>query len=143
MSLKTEAIFMMTNSVDCKLLRPGPEFTGKQGLNYFHGVTHENSGARGLCMHLIHVPPGARAKAHMHQNHETTLYVLSGRVRMWYGMALEKVMDCQPGDFIYIPAGVPHLPANLSNTEPATAVVARTDPNEQESVVLLPELERK
>ncbi len=29
----------------------------------------------------------------------------------------------------------------MSNTEPATAVVARADPNEQESVVLLPELE--
>ena len=33
----------------------------------------------------------------------------------------------------YIPAGVPHLPANLSD-KPATAVIARTDPNEQESV---------
>ena len=45
------------------------------------------------------------------------------------------------GDFVYIPANVPHLPYNLSGSEPATAVVARTDPNEQESVVLLPELE--
>ena len=42
---------------------------------------------------------------------------------------------------MYIPANVPHLPYNLSKTEPAVAVVARTDPNEQESVVLLPELE--
>ena len=42
---------------------------------------------------------------------------------------------------VYIPAGVPHLPINASEHEPATCVVARTDPNEQESVVLLPELE--
>jgi uncharacterized RmlC-like cupin family protein len=28
----------------------------------------------------------------------------------------------------------------LSQTEPATAIVSRTDPNEQESVVLMPEL---
>jgi uncharacterized RmlC-like cupin family protein len=41
----------------------------------------------------------------------------------------------------YIPAGVPHLPANLSD-KPASAVIARTDPNEQESVVLMPELEQ-
>ena len=41
----------------------------------------------------------------------------------------------------YIPAGVPHLPANLSD-KPATAIIARTDPHEQESVVLLPELEK-
>ena len=40
----------------------------------------------------------------------------------------------------YIPANIPHLPANLG-TEPVTAVIARTDPNEQESVVLLPGLD--
>src|SRR3712207_8935440 len=45
----------------------------------------------------------------------------------------------QAGDFLYIPAGVPHLPANASQTEPCTAVLARTDPNEQESVVLVAE----
>ncbi|RVA56983.1 cupin domain-containing protein, partial [Mesorhizobium sp. M7A.F.Ca.CA.001.08.1.1] len=44
------------------------------------------------------------------------------------------------GDLFYIPAGVPHLPANLSGA-PSSAVIARTDPNEQESVVLLPELD--
>jgi len=35
---------------------------------------------------------------------------------------------------------VPHLPGNPSTTEPCVAVIARTDPNEQESVVLLPDL---
>jgi uncharacterized RmlC-like cupin family protein len=35
---------------------------------------------------------------------------------------------------------VPHLPANLT-TDPLEVVVARTDPNEQESVVTLPELD--
>jgi uncharacterized RmlC-like cupin family protein len=38
---------------------------------------------------------------------------------------------------------MPHLPYNLSGTESCVAVVARTDPNEQESVVLLPELENR
>ena len=46
-----------------------------------------------------------------------------------------------PGDYLYIPADVPHLPYNASETEPCLAVIARTDPNEQESVVLLPELD--
>ena len=32
---------------------------------------------------------------------------------------------------------------NASLTEPCVAVIARTDPNEQESVVLQPELEAK
>jgi len=38
------------------------------------------------------------------------------------------------GDFLYIPADLPHKPINLSDTEAAEAIVARTDPNEQESV---------
>ena len=45
------------------------------------------------------------------------------------------------GSFVYIPANMPHLPYNQSPTETCVAVIARTDPNEQESVVLLPELE--
>jgi uncharacterized RmlC-like cupin family protein len=45
------------------------------------------------------------------------------------------------GDFFYMPPGVPHQPYNMSATEPVTAVIARTDPNDQESVILLPDLE--
>jgi uncharacterized RmlC-like cupin family protein len=46
-----------------------------------------------------------------------------------------------PGEFLYIPANMPHLPYNLSASESCVAVIARTDPNDQESVVLLPELD--
>ena len=45
------------------------------------------------------------------------------------------------GDFISIPNGVPHLVLNASDTEPAVAVLARTDPDEQEDVTELPELD--
>jgi uncharacterized RmlC-like cupin family protein len=44
------------------------------------------------------------------------------------------------GEYFYIPAGMPHLPVN-TGSEAATAILARTDPNEQESVVLRPDLE--
>jgi uncharacterized RmlC-like cupin family protein len=37
---------------------------------------------------------------------------------------------------------MPHLPYNPNDTEPAVGIVARTDPNEQESVLLLPELDK-
>ncbi len=40
-----------------------------------------------------------------------------------------------------MPPGVPHLPYNLSGTEPVTAVIAGTDPNDQESVIILPKLD--
>ncbi len=60
---------------------------------------------------------------------------------MWYGEGLQEYMKANAGDYVYIPAGVPHLPGNLSQEEPCLALIARTDPNEQESVVLLPELD--
>ena len=46
----------------------------------------------------------------------------------------------RPGDFVYIPSGVP-LVLNASETEPALAVLARTDPNEQEDITELPALD--
>jgi uncharacterized RmlC-like cupin family protein len=92
-------------------------------------------------MHLLTIPPGGRAKAHLHESHETAVYVLDGETVTLYGERLEHAIRSQAGDLVYIPAGVPHLPINLSD-KPASAVIARTDPNEQESVVLLPELEQ-
>ena len=60
---------------------------------------------------------------------------------MWWGERLEHHLVSRAGEFVYIPANVPHLPYNPSATETCVAVIARTDPNEQESVVLLPELD--
>lgn len=124
----------------CRLVKPGATYDGKQGLSYFAGIAAETVGAEGICMHILTMPPGARAKAHLHENHETAIYMLSGKADTWYGDRLENHVVVSAGELFYIPAGVPHLPAN-SFDEPATAIIARTDPNEQESVVLLPELE--
>jgi uncharacterized RmlC-like cupin family protein len=53
-----------------------------------------------------------------------------------YGPGLRNSVINEAGDFLFIPADVPHQPVNLSATEPAHAVVARSDPNEQENVVI-------
>ncbi|MCA9964219.1 MAG: cupin domain-containing protein [Anaerolineales bacterium] len=126
---------------DCVIIRSGETFVGKQAFTYSAGIYAENTGAERICMHLLNIPPGGRAKAHLHENHETAIYVISGVAEMWYGQNLEKHMVIRAGEYLYIPAGMPHLPYNPSETEIATAILARTDPNEQESVVLLPELE--
>ena len=91
-------------------------------------------------MHLLTIPPGGRAKAHKHATHETAIYMLEGVTVMYWGERLEHRMEIAAGDLLYIPADMPHLPFN-PGPGPATAVISRTDPNEQESVVLLPELE--
>jgi len=126
----------------CKIVHATRTYEGKQALTFFEGISAESVGAQSLCMHLLTIPPGGRAKTHKHAHHETAIYVISGEAEMWYGENLSEHVDCNAGDFIYIPAGMPHLPANRSQTEPCTAIVARTDPSEQESVVLLPELDK-
>ena len=127
---------------ECKLIRPAIPYDGLQGFSYLEGISKESSGSHGIAMMLLTVPPGGRAKAHMHEGHETAIFIISGEVETFYGANLEHRIMTRAGDMFYIPAGVPHLPVNRSATEPATAVIARTDPNEQESVVLLPDLEK-
>lgn len=124
----------------CRQVRSGKPFIGKQGLSYAPGVSAETVGATAIHLQLVTIPPGARAKAHLHEAHETAIYALTGTSHVWHGRQLEHHAIVVPGDFFYIPAGVPHLPYNPT-AEIVTALVARTDPNEQESVVLLPELE--
>ncbi|MBV9707529.1 MAG: cupin domain-containing protein [Chloroflexi bacterium] len=94
-------------------------------------------------MNLLTIAPGQKAGAHLHENHETALSILSGSTEFWYGDHLQHHALVQAGDFVYIPSGMPHLPWNPSQTEVCTVLIARTDPNEQESVVLLSELEQR
>jgi uncharacterized RmlC-like cupin family protein len=122
------------------LVRSSETYQGRQGLTYSVGVNRENVGAEHLCMHLLRIPPGGRATAHKHEAHETAIYLFSGRVEVRHGEGLRERFVMEPGDFVYIPAGVPHLPINIGEDE-AFGVLSRTDPNEQESVVLLPDLE--
>lgn len=133
----------MTNSREatCRLLRAGDPFTGRQGLQYAVGISAESAGAKGLHLQIVTLPPLAKAKAHKHEAHESAIYVLSGESGCWFGEGLAEHAMVRAGDFFYIPAGVPHLPYNPSDETPCVAVIARTDPNEQESVVLLPDLD--
>src|SRR5215469_7842664 len=124
----------------CKVVRPSAAYQGKQSLSYAPGISAETVGARGINLQLVTIPANGRAKAHLHAEHETAVYVIDGEIELRYGDSLQHHTVIRAGEFLYIPAGVAHLPFNTSQTE-ATAVLARTDPNEQESVVLLPDLD--
>lgn len=132
---------MESKKVTCQLIRPSKHFEGKQGLNYFEGIASETVGSSGICMHMVTIPPHTKAKAHLHEHHESAIYVLKGEGQMWYGDNLSEHMIIREGEFLYIPAGVPHCPGNLTDSE-VIAVLARTDPNEQESVLPLPDLDK-
>ena len=133
----------------CRVIRGGAAFHGKQGMNYFAGVSTaverraiqesaESAGATGICMHMLVLPPGGKARPHYHESHETAIFQIEGSTSFYHGPNLEFLDEVHEGDYVYIPAGVPHQPFNPTDRT-ARALIARTDPNEQESVVLLPE----
>lgn len=126
---------------NCRVVHAGEAYQGKQGLMYTPAISAETVSSQAIHMQLVTIPPGGRARAHKHASHETAIYMLSGVSAMWYGPELEHHCVLNPTDFLYIPADMPHLPYNPSTTETAVAVISRTDPNEQESVVLLPHLD--
>ena len=117
-------------------VRPTEQIMTRQRLPNFVGVSAATAGARGLCMNMVIIPPGGAAEPHYHDGFETAIYLMKGRVETLYGAGLRQSVINEPGDFIFIPPGVPHQPRNLSETEAAIAIISRNDAKEQESVVL-------
>jgi uncharacterized RmlC-like cupin family protein len=91
-------------------------------------------------MTVVVLTPGARAKTHVHRGVETAAYVIEGRAEMFFGPRLQDHVDVAAGDYVYIPPNVPHLVMNRSDA-PTTALVAHTAADDQEGIVLLPELD--
>ena len=116
-------------------VRPDREILTRQRLPYFVGVSGETTGSRGLSMHMVVIPPGGSAAPHRHRGYETAIYVLEGRVETRYGPGLRERIVSAAGEFLFIPSDVAHQAFNLSDSEPARAIVARNDPAEQENVV--------
>ena len=126
---------MFTSNAEIVTIRPQETTMTRQQLPNFVGISAATVGAKHLSMNMVIIPPGGAAQPHVHRGYETAIYLLSGRVETRYGPGLRNSITNEAGDFIFIPADVPHQPVNLSATEPAHALVARNDPNEQESVV--------
>jgi uncharacterized RmlC-like cupin family protein len=124
-------------SVNGIVIRAG-EQRERQKIGYTVGVSTDVCGSTGLSLSTIVIPAGAVAEAHSHEGYETAIYQLSGRVETRYGPDLAESVVTDAGDFLFIPPGVPHQPRNLSDTEPATAVVARNDARDEERVVPYP-----
>ena len=131
------------SSATCRVIRSVEQYEGKQGPTYMGGVSAESVGSRGIWLGMVTMPPGSRTKAHFHEAHETAFYVLSGECDLWFGKDLQEHEVACAGDYIYIPAGVSHVAVNRSQTEPFVVVGGRTDPSEQESVRLQPELDAR
>jgi uncharacterized RmlC-like cupin family protein len=135
-ALRAPAVAGLANPGDCVIIRSGENYAGKQGVSLAAGVTNRSAGAHALCLHLVTIPPGTRGIPHFHAGHESAIYTVSGETEVWHGEGLQQRTVVKAGDFMYVPPGTPHLPVNRSDVM-TIAVVARTDPEEQESVVTL------
>lgn len=123
------------------VVRGSKPYTSSQGSSYAPGVSTETTGATSLFLGMVTLPAGERTKAHCHERHESAHYMLSGEeVELWTGPRLEQRDVARPGDYLFVPAGMPHVAVNRSSA-PAVFVGARNDATAQESVLLLPELD--
>lgn len=132
---------MTISTSSCKIIASGDSYVGRQGLTYFDGLTGASAGSRGICMTLATLPPGARAKAHLHREIETAVYIIEGEASTYFGESLENVVVGHAGEYVYIPPDVPHVVFNHSASV-CRALVAHTAADDQAGIVLFPELDQ-
>jgi uncharacterized RmlC-like cupin family protein len=121
--------------VECRVYRRGERYEGAQGMTYFEGLS-----GSGICMVELELPPGGRARAHLHRGVESAGYVVEGELEMLWGERLEHRDRIRAGELAYIPPDMPHLVLNPTD-EVTRALVAHTAPDDQQGIELLPELD--
>jgi Predicted mannose-6-phosphate isomerase len=83
------------------------------------------------------VEPGARTGIHHHGEQETIVYVLEGESYVEWGEHGEHNATVRAGDFLHVPAWLPHREINPSSDKPFRWVVIRS--TSQPIVVNLPD----
>lgn len=127
-------------SPTCRVLSSGPSYVGQQGFTYLTGLTGVTAGSRALCMTVLTLPDGARAKTHLHRGIETGAYIIDGEAEMYFGDRLEQRLSAKAGEYVYVPADMPHLVLNRSGA-PCIVLVAHSAADDQAGIELLPHLD--
>lgn len=125
----------------CCVVHSGDAYQGQQGLTYLAGLTGATAGSRGICMTIAVLPPGERAKTHLHRAIETAVYVIEGEAAMYWGERLEHYLSAAAGEYVYVAPDTPHLVMNRSDA-PCRAVVAHSSATDQDGIVMLPHLDQ-
>jgi uncharacterized RmlC-like cupin family protein len=113
-----------------KIVKPGDEHEIPRGILGGSEVSQATTGAHNIYMARFRVPAGARSRPHYHENCESALYMLAGRITIRWGEQLEDSLEVEPGDMLYVPPRETHGVENASDSEPADYVVARDSPTE-------------
>ena len=92
------------------------------------GIDANTVGAGKIWLGHVTCLPNTLGPPHHHGEAETAAFVLSGHVRVYFGENFEEYVDAGPGDFIFVPAHMPHIEGNVTD-EPAEAVLSRGPDN--------------
>lgn len=133
-----------THPLRARVLSSAAPFVSAQGTTYAAGISAETVHSRSLFLGIVSLEPGQRTRAHTHELHESAFYLLEGDdVELWSGENLQHCDKAKAGDFLYIPAKLPHVAVNRSATKKAVFVGARNEPTAMESVMMRPELDAR
>jgi uncharacterized RmlC-like cupin family protein len=125
-----------------RVVSGGAPYRSEQGSIYAPGISKETAGSQAVFLGQVTLGPRERTRAHIHEGHESAFYLLSGEnVELWTGERLQHCERAQAGDYLFIPANVPHVAVNRSARLPAVFIGVRNEPTAQESVVMRPELD--
>lgn len=80
-------------------------------------VREEALATEGLWSGFVRTAPGATSGWHQHGDNQTTVYVLSGLLKLEFGPGGREVVVAEPGDFAYIPPHTIHRESNPSGEE--------------------------
>ena len=80
--------------------------------------------ASGLWAGLVRTAIGATSGWHHHGEHETSIYVAAGVLRMEFGPGGTQTIEAGAGDFLHVPSGAVHRESN-PGTEESHLVVVR------------------
>jgi uncharacterized RmlC-like cupin family protein len=88
------------------------------------GMAREQATATdGLWAGLVRTEAGMVSGWHHHGGYETSIYVLTGTLRMESGSNGASIVEAGPGDFLFVPRGAIHREANPGDSESQIVVV--------------------
>jgi uncharacterized RmlC-like cupin family protein len=72
---------------------------------------------------FVTTAPGMISGWHHHGEYESSIYVMSGALRMEFGSDGADLLDARPGDFLYVAPGAIHREGNPSDDDAHIIVV--------------------
>ena len=118
----------------CVVHQGAASYLSKQGSVYAPGISAETAGSKVVFLGIVTIPPEGITKAHFHEHHESAFYLMSGdEVELCTGEQLEHREIAKPGDYLFIPANVPHVAVNRGRLPPSSSACATSRPHRRVS----------